>query len=128
LIREFTIKKPVVGKILIRDSLPSSENPFKDTPIDISNDVIYGKLEEKLNLKATSFLDSGFIEIACENTDEEIKQCLIDLNLEYSEPVRTEPVCESEEYGKKTVPDDFVLSINERETIRKTIEDKLKEV
>ena len=127
LIREFTIKKPVAEKILVSGSLPSGENPFKDTPIDISNDMIYSKLEEKLNLKATSWLD-GFIEIACDNTDEEIKQCLIDLNLEYVEPVRTQPVCENtDKDGRKTVPDDFTLTTKERETIRKAIETKQQE-
>jgi len=124
LIREFTIKNPSAKKILVNDSLPSGENPLKNILTDVSNDIIYNKLEEKLNLKATSWLD-GFIEIACDNTDEEIKQCLIDLNLEYSEPVRAQPVCESDDNGKITVPDDFTLSLKERETIRKAIEDKI---
>ena len=123
LIREFTIKKPVVEKILVKD-VTSGDSPFKDVLTDISDDRIYSQLKEKLNLKATAFLENH-IEIACENTDEEIKQCLIDLNLEYSEPVRAQPVCESDDNGKITVPDDFTLSLKERETIRKAIEDKI---
>ncbi len=99
MIREFTVKKP-----------------------NSDNEEIYRKLKQRLNLKATSFADN-FIEIACEDTDDVIKQTMIELGLEYSSPWRDTPVLRQRDIdGIEIIPDDFILTQEEQDSIKSEIQ------
>jgi hypothetical protein len=124
-VREFTVMKPKTERILVKDNA-SDSMVFKNIPVEISDLMLFKKISSMIHVLSSSFCETGEVKIATDSTYEEIKQCMIECNLEITQN-RIDLVMEQNKDGKSSVESEFILSVNERETIRKAIETKLQE-
>lgn len=72
-VREFTVIKPKIIPILVKDE---KSNEFKNIDINISDDMLYDKIIKYINVLSSSWTVDGKIKITTDSEDNDINKCL----------------------------------------------------
>lgn len=81
MIREFTVIKPKMKKVLVADSKLKDGDQFKDIPINISDILFFKQIKSEIKILSSSWTGNNEIKITTDATDEQIKQCMKKLKL-----------------------------------------------
>ena len=76
MIREFTVIKPKMEKVLVIDPKLKDGDQFKDTPINISDDVLYNQIISSIHVLSSSWTENNEIKIVTDSSVLKIKKCI----------------------------------------------------